>query len=218
MDELIKERLEFLKLEFQQLVGQVQHGENKGWRIRQFSITLWLVSLGVGLGVITEGVRADFIFLIISAAIPIIFLYLDGANRRWTAHHFFRWEQIQKFLSMRNYILPSNGKKISLKKFCSENKITYDFPILDFWGSVTFGNDKDFAIKTGSVLFHMKRGLRVPFYHFQLIASLIVIALQNYKLFHDIRIFFIIAASPLLHLSLVLFSKIREARIQRRAE
>lgn len=54
MNEIIKERLEFLKLEYQQLRSWIQHLENTELRMRQFSLTLWLISLGVGLGLLQK--------------------------------------------------------------------------------------------------------------------------------------------------------------------
>jgi len=218
MDEVIKEKLEFLKLEYQQLISEIEHLENVAWRIRQFSLSLWLVALGVGLGVITEGVKSDFNILIISAVIPIMFIYLDARTfTRW-ARRRARLDQIELFLSNREYILPSTGRRISFKQFCSDRKKAYEFPVLDFTGRRTFNSEKNYDIETGSALPEMLYPFRVIFYHFQLVASLVIIALQIHKLHNDAIVFSIIGISPLLHFSVLIFSKIREARIRRRAE
>jgi len=218
MDEVIKERLEFLKLEYQQLISQLQHIANIRWRIRQLSLTLWLIALGVGLGVITEGLKVDFNILIISTIIPAIFLLLEASVYRFTYGHRARLTQIESFLSNREYNLPSTKQRITFKQFCVDRKKTYNFPVLDFYGAKTFGNDKSYELETDSTLHHMKSGIRVLFYHFQLVSSLIIIALQLNKLHSNTVAFSIIGISPLLHFSLVIFSKIREARIRRRAE
>ena len=218
MDDFIKERLEFLKLEYQQIGNKLQHLENMEWRIRQFSITLWLVALGVGLGVITEGVDPDFNILIISGTIPIVFLFFDAWLYKWMSRYKARAMQIEQFISNRDYILPRIKRKIAFKQFCTNRKKTFDFPVLDLKGTSTFGGDKNYAIKTGSYLPYMKSGLRVLFYHFQLIGSLVIISLQSYKLNHLLIVFLIIGISPSLHFSLVILSKIREARIRSRAE
>ena len=216
MDEVIKERLEFLKLEYQQIGSKLQHLENLEWRIRQFSLTLWLVALGVGLGVISEGVDPDFNILVISGAIPVGFLFFDAWLYKWMSRHKARAMQIEQFVSNREYILPRTQRKITFKQFSSDRKKTFDFPVLDIKGTSTLDGDRNYAIKTGSYLPYMKSGLRVLFYHFQLIASLIIIALQLNKLHNNPVAFSIIGISPLLHFSLVILSKIREARIRRR--
>jgi hypothetical protein len=218
MDEVIKERLEFLKLEYQQLISQLQHRADIRWRIRQLSLTLWLVALGAGLGVITEGLKVDFNILIISTIIPAVFLLLDAYVYKLRNRQKARLLQIELFLSEREYNLPSTRQKITFKQFCGDRKKTHDFPVLDFYGLKTFGNDKSYELETGSTLYHMKSGIAVLFYHFQLVTSLTILALQLNKLHNNPVAFSITGISPLLHFSLVIFSKIREARIRRRAE
>jgi hypothetical protein len=47
-EEVIKEKLEFLKLEYGQLKSHNDHLEELEWKVRQLSITLWLASISVG--------------------------------------------------------------------------------------------------------------------------------------------------------------------------
>jgi hypothetical protein len=214
-DEAIQQRVEFLKLEYGQLIQQVTHLENLEWRIRQTSITLWLASLAVGLGF--QGRAYDLNLLIASAIVPCIFLYFDARIYRWISFTKSRRKQVEFFLSEKEYVLPSSGEKISFIEFCTDKEGMYKFPVLDFSGRLTMGNDPHFLIETGATYPYMAVGLRRFFYYTQFIASLIFIS-QNLSTKYNNRLFWLLPLSSLvIHFTLLLASKIREKRIRKHA-
>ena len=73
--EIIKQKIDFIKTEYQQLHAHLDFLEDSEWKIRQLSITLWLASAGVGLGL--QGFTTNnFYILLVSALIPFLFLWM----------------------------------------------------------------------------------------------------------------------------------------------
>jgi uncharacterized membrane protein len=118
-EEIIRQRVDFLKIEYEQLREHNDHLENAEWKVRQLCITLWLATLGVGLGL--QGVTSNnFYILVASLFIPYTFLFIDARIGRWIESHRVRRKQIDLFLSNKNYSLPSTGTSISFIEFCSD--------------------------------------------------------------------------------------------------
>lgn len=212
-DEIIREKIDFIKIEYQQLKSHSDFLEDNEWKIRQFSITLWLASVAVGLGL--QGITSsNFYILLISAAIPYFFLYMDARIGRWIGNHKARLKQIELFLSSREYTVPSTGKQVSFVEFCSNPQKSYTFPVLDFNGKATCGNDVEFIIDTGATFPHMKVGLRRIFYQSQIIIGLLLLSIQLYSIYHAVWAFSIIAIGPGIDILLVILAKIREKNLR----
>ena len=214
-ENVIQQRLEFLKLEYGQLIQQAVHLENLEWRIRQTSITLWLASLAVGLGL--QGRSYDLNLLIASGIVPCIFLFLDARIYRWISHGKSRRKQVELFLSEKEYTVPSTKEKTSFAEFCTDMEKAYKFPALDFNGRLTMGTDPRFLIETGATYPYMAVGLRRFFYHTQFMASLVFISLSLNATYQN-RLFMLLPLlSPFMHFLLLFASKKRERRITKRA-
>jgi len=207
-DEIIRERIEFLKLEYQQLREHAAHLEEAEWKVRQLCVTLWLATLGVGLGL--QGVNPNnFSILVASLFIPYIFLYMDARIGRWITAHRERRKQIELFLSQSDYVLPKTGERISFTDFASAVEQSYRFPVMDFGGKATLGNEDDFIFYTENTAPHMTIGLRRYFYQSQIIGSLIILSIQLYNMYQNPWIFTTIAIGPIIYWSIVLFSNMK---------
>jgi hypothetical protein len=194
-DEVIHERLEFLKLEYQQLKSHNDHLENAEWRVRQLSITLWLAAVAVGLGL--QGVTPNNLYiLLLSILIPYMFLYIDARIGRWTSAHKARAQQIELFLSNQEYTVPSTGVKTSFAEFCSSIEKSYSFPVLDFNGKATWGEEPKYVLDTKATFPHMTVGLRRIFYQSQILGALIVVSVQLYNIYQTAWSFVPIAIGP----------------------
>lgn len=214
IDEVTKQRLEFLKQEQSQLFSHNEHLEQIEWQTRSLSVTLWLASVAVGMGL--QGPNPNLIILSASAFVPFVFLYLDSRLFSWVSAHKARRKQIELFLSDKNYIVPSTGKEINFDDFCTNPTKTFDFPLLDFSGKRTMGDDLKYILNTRATFPHMTTGLRRYFYHMQMIASLFLIALELYNRNGYLAFFLLVLISPALHYTLKWFAKLREQRITRK--
>jgi len=204
-DEIIRERIEFLKLEYQQLREHAAHLEEAEWKVRQLCITLWLATLGVGLGL--QGVNPNnFSILVASLFIPYIFLYMDARIGRWTTAHRERRKQIELFLSQSDYVLPKTGEKVSFTDFASTVEQSYRFPVMDFGGKATLGSEGNYVFYTENTAPHMTIGLRRYFYQSQIIGSLIILSIQLYNMYQSPWAFTLIATGPIIYWSIVMSS------------
>lgn len=211
--EIIKEKLEFLKLEYQQLKTHNDNLEELEWKVRQLSITLWLASMGVGLGL--QGVTANNIyFLIASTLIPYGFLYLDARVYRWISIHEGRMKQIELFVSGQEYTLPNTGKKTSFAEFCSNLEKTYDFPVLDFHGEMTCGADEEFIFRTTATSPHMVRGVRRYFYQFQIFGALLILSIQLYTVYQTAWAFSVSVVGLVAYMLLVGYARHKERTLR----
>jgi hypothetical protein len=125
-------------------------------------------------------------------------------------------KQIELFVSGGQYIVPSTGKKVSFTEFCSNLEKTYDFPVLDFDGRVTCGEDKEFTIGTTATAPHMVTGIRRYFYQFQVFGALLILSIQLYSTYQTAGVFSVIALGPVSYLILVAYAKIRERNFRYR--
>lgn len=211
-DDIIRERVEFLKLEYQQIREHNAHLENAEWTVRQLSFTLWLAAVAVGLGL--QGLTTNnFYILVASLFIPYIFLYMDARIGRWISGHRSRRRQIELFLSNPDYTVPSTGKKISFTEFCSNLDKSYHFPVLDPNGSATLGKDGEYNFYTQATFPHMTVGLRRYFYQSQILGSLIIISIQLYNIYQMAWIFSLVAVGPLIYWMIAISTRIGLRRV-----
>jgi hypothetical protein len=207
-EEIIRQRVDFLKIEYEQLREHNDHLENAEWKVRQLCITLWLATLGVGLGL--QGVTSNnFYILVASLFIPYTFLFIDARIGRWIESHRVRRKQIDLFLSNKNYSLPSTGTSISFIEFCSDIDKSYLFPVLDFGGRATMGNSPEYVFYTKYTYPHMLIGLRRYFYQSQIIGSLIILAIQIYNMFSNPIIFLLPILGPFIYLIVSTYTRYR---------
>lgn len=199
---IIKERVEFLKLEYEKLQSHLEFLEESEWKVRQLSISLWLAAAGVGLGL--QGIIPNnFYILVISVFIPFLFLYIDARIGRWHTSHKARRKQIESFLSSEEYSLPGTEQKISFAEFCSDIQKSYLFPVLDFSGKITCQRDKKYIFDTEATFPHMIVGIRRYFYHSQILGALILLSIYLYSVYGNVLAFLLISISPLFYFSLV---------------
>ncbi|NLE43830.1 MAG: hypothetical protein GX620_03830 [Chloroflexi bacterium] len=212
-DVAVRERLEFLKLEYGYLQAHQEHLENAEWKSRQLSVTLWLAAMGVGLGlqgVVTNGLY----FLIIGTFIPFLFLYIDARIGRWHSAHRARFRQIEAFVNGQSYEVPGADSSITFAEFCTNPNDATLFTVLDFDGRLSCSRDPEYKKRTGATYPQMIVGVRRIFYHSQILVSLIVLALQLYKVYRTAWVYAIIALGPVFYLAIYVMSKVRDARLQ----
>lgn len=160
---------ELIKLEVELLEQRVFHLENLQYKLRQFSITIWLAVLGVGLGIISKKVPNLFL-LIISGLIPILFMYLDARYARIAQNYRSRRNEITKFFNSESKTL-----KDRIEKNLKEIGFPTRFPILDLSGFLTVNKDSQ-TVYRRNILVKLTRSTRVIFYGFQLMGSSIVVS------------------------------------------
>ena len=212
-DEIIHEKLEFIKIEYQQLKSHNDFLEDAEWKVRQLSMTLWLASVGVGLGL--QGISPNNSYiLLLSVLIPYFFLYMDARIGRWLNGHRIRLKQIELFVSDREFTVPSTGKKTSFAEFCSSLDKSYTFPALDFNGKVTSGDDVEYILATGATFPHMTVGLRRIFYQSQILIAFTLLSVQLYSIYQSSWFFALIAVGPVIYILISMFSKIREKALR----
>lgn len=211
-DDIIKERVEFLKLEYQKLQSHMEYLEESEWKVRQLSISLWLAAAGVGLGL--QGiVPKNLYILVISVFIPFLFLYIDARIGRWHSSHKARRQQIEFFLSSKEYTLPGTDQKISFAEFCSDPQKSYLFPVLDFGGKATCQKDRKYIFDTEATFPHMMVGVRRYFYHSQILGALVLLSIYLYSVYKNAWSFLLIAISPVFYFALARSVKNRRERI-----
>ena len=151
---LTDREFELLKLELQLSEQKVLHLENLQYRLRQFSLVLWIGALGLGLGF--SGKDGLPIFQVISCFVPILFIFLDARYAMYA----------QNLRSRRNEITYQlNTSGLSSKKL----------PIYDLTGDLTVNDDPQ-TIYRSSFIVKVTRDIRITFYGIQMLGSLFVIS------------------------------------------
>lgn len=210
--EIVNEKLDVLKLEISILNQRQASAVDRLWKIRQISLTLWLATIGVGLGIVSKDGQPNIAFLALSALIPVWFSIIDSRNHRWWILYVLRDIQIQKFLSTGDYILPATKEKISYHKSLENDELS--FPIYDLIGNETFGNSKYIKWQRGMLMSYTST---VPFllYGILILASVFFTSLQlSNKILP--KLWWILPAITLLMLtSLYLYARLKEKNLRK---
>ena len=205
--ELSDRDFDLIKLEIELLERRIVQLEDLQYRLRQFSITLWLATLGFGLGVTTQS--TNIFLLAASSLIPALFMYQDAWHASAAQFHRSRINAIIQFL---------NSKDSRLKERIEEILDTIGFPIMfpimDLTGHLTIGNDKQ-AIYRKSIIVKLTRTTRIVFYGFQLFGSSIVLSLYLVSNFRNDFYYLIILSTPLFAAVLYLIRLIKKKAIIR---
>jgi len=98
LSKLTDRQLEMVKLEVELLEQRIIHLENIQYHLRQFSVALWTLALGVGLGV-SDVAQRDLRLLAASGLIPLVFLYLDAWYARAAQRFRTRRLEIAEYLN-----------------------------------------------------------------------------------------------------------------------
>lgn len=171
-DNLSDRQFELIKLEIGLLQQRIAEQENLQYRLRQFSMTLWIVTLGVASGITGRG-DPHLLLLTISILIPVLFMYLEARYASYA----------QKLRSRRNFIIiyfnlnfknsdvedPNTSK--GLMNDLTLNKV----PILDLTGDLTLKNDPQ-TVYRKNILVKLTRTIRLLFYGFQMLGSMILLS------------------------------------------
>jgi ABC-type transport system involved in multi-copper enzyme maturation permease subunit len=169
---LPKEDFDILKIEMGLLEQRIFHIENLQYKLRQFSITLWLATLGFALGITIKS-SANYFLISVSCFIPILFMYMDAWFAGNTQELRSRRNEITLFLNFKNEFIKDN-----IKKSYDSLGYNYDelkFPLFDLTGQLTSGDDAQTRYRK-HIIVKLSRTHRVVFYSFQLIGSLVVLS------------------------------------------
>ena len=173
--EILGEKLEILKQETSILSEKGHQLVNGLWKIRQIALALWLAAIGVGIGAVSQGGKANPPILAISILIPIWFYYIDTKYNSWYRKFNLREAEIRRFLSQEEYVLPSNQTRISFEKCLLDEKLP--FPIYDLSGEQTFGDNGYYKWKS-SLLRSYCDIIPLFFYWPQILASVLFSSLE----------------------------------------
>jgi hypothetical protein len=161
--QLTDKEFEILKLELGFIEQRIIHLENLQYRLRQFSMALWTLTLGAGFGV-TRQENRNFFLISLSGSVPILFLFLDA----WYAR------AAQRFRSRKNRIasiLNANRSSRVGVQDCSStevrtNGMSRDFLLLDLTDRKTSGSDSHGLFRE-SIWVKMTRTARLVFSDFK---------------------------------------------------
>jgi hypothetical protein len=167
-DSLSPAQLEFLKLEIGLLEQRILHLENLQYRLRQFSMALWVATLGVGLG-LTSGAVASPFLIAISGLVPTVFMYLDAWYATNAQSFRCRRNEITYFLNFTPYLAPRTREQLTDGKAASTREPD-TFYVLDLVGDLTLKHSKAVAYRR-SLVVKLTRTARLCFYGLQVLGS-----------------------------------------------
>jgi hypothetical protein len=144
---LDEEKIDFLKMEIDNLAGKINAAVDNLWKIRSLEMTLWIAATGVGLGQFSSNDQPILPLLLITLFIPIWFFWIDARYNRWYRRITMREYQIQKFINDDTYILPKTNSPIAPISRSSKQHGDY-FPVYDISGNATFGDNPYFKWET----------------------------------------------------------------------
>lgn len=139
------------------LDGRVIHLEGLQYRLRQFSIALWSLTLTVGFGV-TKLAEADARLIAASLCVPLVFGFMDA----WYARAAQRFRT--RIVDIAEYFNSSANETDA-----------YTLYLLDLMASQKRANDPRARYRE-SLLTKLTRTVRVTFFGFQLIVSSALLA------------------------------------------
>lgn len=172
-EKLTSTELDLLKFEVDILEQRILHLENLQYRLRQFSMALWITALGVGIGVTTNA-GVNLLILGISGIIPMVFIILDAKYATHAQGFRSRRNEITYFLNTENYVRVSEREKKTTgnNSFLKSSDIIYWF---DFQGNLSLRDSKIHKYRSNLIV-KLTRATRVGFYGFQMMISTIVIS------------------------------------------
>jgi hypothetical protein len=140
------ERLNILKQELTILAAKIGGTVDTLWKIRGLSLTLWTAAFTVGVGNFTTDKQPIIVILIVTAFLPLLFLFVDAKNNQWYRRLSERESQIQQFLNDPKYVLSATGLPATLQSASLEGRSL--FPVYDLTGVATLGEDPTFKWQT----------------------------------------------------------------------
>ena len=168
-------KLEILNSEVSVIYSHLAHLRSLIWNVKKISLTLWLISAGVGFGAFTSGVEPIFVVLVISFILPMWFIRMESIYSAQYRQHLLRLREIQKFMAGGEYRLPNTEETLSFEQSMRKENFG-SFPIPDYTGEMTFANDSSYYWHTSKI----KRSIgtsRTLFYGGQSTISSILIAI-----------------------------------------
>jgi hypothetical protein len=136
------ERLNILNQELTILAAKIGGTVDTLWKIRGLSLTLWTAAFTVGVGNFSSDKQPIIVLLVMTAFLPLLFLFVDAKNNQWYRRLSERESQIQQFLNDPKYVLRATGLPATLQSPSPEGKSL--FPVYDLAGGATFGEDPTF--------------------------------------------------------------------------
>jgi hypothetical protein len=192
LSQLTDREFDLLKAELSLLEQRIIHHEGLQYRLRQFSVILWTLALGLGFGVASELAKADIRLVAASAIVPLLFLYLDAWYARVAQRFRTRHLAIAAFVN-RN-VASDEVKNLSADDI---RKIE----LLDLTAHST-RKDSASARYRENLVVKITRTVRISFYGFQIVSTgllLVVLgALGDHHYGYWIWGVFLLAAVPFL--------------------
>jgi hypothetical protein len=212
--EIFNEKLSILKHETSILSDKSNQIIDRLWKIRQVALTLWLAAVGVGLGAITQNGKAFVSVLAISVFIPVWFCYIEARYHSWYRRFNMRENEIRKFISQEDYIMPSTQAKISFEKCLINEKLI--FPVYDLSGEQTFGNDGNYKWEKSLIRSYTDQ-IPIFFYWIQILVSVLFLSLECHNLGYLKNWWYPLTLSFFSMLVVYIFARFRK-RILRRSK
>jgi len=149
-----EEKYSDLRQELNILSGKISGAVDTLWKVRTAEVTLWTAILGVGLGSFLQAGQPIIPLLILSCALPIVFINIDARNN----------EHYQRVTSREAAIIDvMNGD--------CEGYVE-PFPIFDFRADFTYSQEKKESKNWKfSVIRNMADPISLSFYGSQLVFS-----------------------------------------------
>ena len=195
--ESLKSReFEIIKLEMPLQEQRIAKLEDLQYKLRQFSVTVWALLLGIGLGA-TESLVPRGAVLGIALLVPGIFLFLDAIYASIAQNHRTRRDRLIEHLNSQ----------------LNESDHANHFPLLDLTGKLTTPDDPQ-ALYRKSMLVKLTRTTRLYFYGVQLVAANVALSYALAK--GGGRLYYLsVPAMFVLLCSLVAARRIKKYKVQR---
>lgn len=134
--EIFEKKFSLLRDEISILNQRINLAFDRIWKIRQLELTLWIATIGLGLGTIHQANKANPSILAISALLPIWFFIIESVYARSRRLFAARDHEIQKFLNNADYRIPGSNNKIEFLLDLKKDEL--NFPVYDLKGINTF--------------------------------------------------------------------------------
>ena len=170
LSQLEDREFELLKTELSLLEQRIIHHEGLQYRLRQFSVILWTLALGLGFGVASELSKADMRLVAASGFIPLLFLYLDAWYARVAQRFRSRHLTIEEFVN--SEFASEDGEVSAASDLCK-------LVLLDLTGRSTRKGNASARYRE-NLLVKTTRTVRISFYGFQIVSTgILLVALAT---------------------------------------